>query len=356
MHQTATAHDMEFAHQDQAPVLELKEVSKTYHSQASRVWGRGRLVTALNRVSLSLNKGEIFGLVGESGSGKTTCGRLIVALEMPDSGHIALEGRDLTGLKGVELKQYRRKVQMVFQDPYQSFNPQLSILDSVAEPLITHRLAKPHEREERVLATLKTVGLSPPQEYAYRFPHQLSGGQRQRVAIARAIITDPTVLVADEPTSMLDASYAAQIFDVLLQVREQLGTTILFITHSLAAARYLCDRIAVIYWGNLMETGPADQVIGSPRHPYTQALIDATPKFGDCGEVPHFNTLLAADRPAVSTVGCAFFRRCQPADQTLCPLKTPPWTEVGPGHRVACHLVGRTSRATVAGGSCRVGG
>ena len=356
MHQPAAAHDQEFASGDHAPVLDLSEVSKAYQSHASRVWGRGRLITALNKVSLSLNRGEIFGLVGESGSGKTTCGRLIVALEKPDSGRILLDGRDLTGLTGAELKQYRRKVQMVFQDPYQSFNPQLSILDSVAEPLITHRLAKPQDREQRVLAALKSVGLSPPQEYAYRFPHQLSGGQRQRVAIARAIITDPTCLVADEPTSMLDASYAAQIFDVLLQVREELGTTILFITHSLAAARYLCDRIAVIYWGNIMETGPADQVIGNPRHPYTQALIDATPKFGDCAEIPYFNTLLEADRPAMSTVGCAFFRRCQPADPDLCPVKTPEWTEVGPGHRVACHLVGRTGGQALGGGACRVGG
>jgi peptide/nickel transport system ATP-binding protein len=326
---------------DSGPVLELKQVSKTYQSHSARIWGRGKLVTALNRVSLSLKRGEIFGLVGESGSGKTTCGRLIVALEKPDSGSILLEGRDLTELGGPELKEYRRRVQMVFQDPYQSFNPQLTIAESVAEPLITHQLGNPREREEKVLATLKTVGLSPPEEYAYRFPHQLSGGQRQRAAIARAIITEPACLVADEPTSMLDASYAAQIFEVLLEVREKLGTTIMFITHSLAAARYLCDRIAVIYWGNLMETGRAAQVIENPRHPYTQALMDATPRFGEIGQRRRFNTLLLADRPAVSTVGCAFFRRCEPAQYTRCALENPAWHTMEPDHLVACHYADR---------------
>lgn len=159
---------------------------------------------------------------------------------------------------------------------------------------------------ERVLKVLKTAGLSPAEDYVYRFPHQLSGGQRQRVAIARAIVLEPSLLVADEPTSMLDASYSAQIFEILQGVRDKMGATIMFITHSMASARYLCDRIGVIYRGHMVEQGPAEQVISSPRHPYTKALIDATPKFGRSAQVPTYNTLLAAERPATSQVGCPF--------------------------------------------------
>jgi oligopeptide/dipeptide ABC transporter ATP-binding protein len=339
----------------QTPLLNLDGVTKIYHTRGN-ILGRGRSqVVALNSVSLKLNASEIFGLVGESGSGKTTAGRLIVGLEKPDSGKIFLRDQEIEDLKGTALRLYRREVQIVFQDPYQSFNPQVSIMDSVGEPLITQGLAKGAEREERVLAALKEAGLSPPESYAYRFPHQLSGGQRQRVAIARAMILEPQLLVADEPTSMLDASYSAQIFDLLMGVRKRLGTTILFITHSLASARYLCDRIAVIYHGNLMEVGPALEVINHPKHPYTQALLDATPKFGRGSDIPRFETLLKAERPsAPSGVGCAFFARCQPAQRSLCAVQTPVWKQVGLDHICACHFCQPASPEPGPGGECRL--
>ncbi len=340
-----------------APLLDFDQVTKIYHTRGN-VLGRGKTeVVALNAVSLKLNAGEIFGLVGESGSGKTTAGRLIVGLEKPDSGRIFLKDQEIENLKGKALRQYRRQVQIVFQDPYQSFNPQVSIMDSVGEPLLTQGLAKGAEREERVLAALREAGLSPPESYAYRFPHQLSGGQRQRVAIARAMILEPLLLVADEPTSMLDASYSAQIFDLLIGVRDRLSTTILFITHSLASARYLCDRIAVIYHGNLMEVGPALEVINNPKHPYTQALLDATPKFGRCGDIPRYETLLKAERPsAPSGVGCGFFARCHPAQRSLCAVTVPPWSQVGADHICACHFAQAGAPATPSGEECRLGG
>ncbi len=321
-----------------APLVLMSRVSRFYRTRVGIFGGRGRLVTALDRVSLSFMPGEIFGLVGESGSGKTTCGRLLVGLERPDQGSILLNGRDITGLKGRAYRAYRRQVQMVFQDPYQSLNPQLTILDSVSEPLITSRICRPHQRRDLVREALQHVGLSPPDDFLYRFPHQLSGGQRQRVAIARAMIVDPACVVADEPTSMLDASYSAQIFEILLEMRRRFSTTVIFITHSLAAARYLCDRIAVIYRGSLMEQGPATRIIEHPRHPYTRALLDATPKFGRGAAPPRYDTLLQAERIS-SGGGCAFYARCQWARRTRCAREAPDWREVGPDHVAACHYL-----------------
>jgi peptide/nickel transport system ATP-binding protein len=318
--------------------MRMSQVSRIYFTRTGMFGGRDRSVTALNQVSLSFFPGEIFGLVGESGSGKTTCGRLLVGLERPDTGHIYLNDQDLTGLKGRAYRNYRRQVQMVFQDPYQSLNPQLTILDSVSEPLITNRIGRPQERRELVRQALANVGLSPPDDFLYRFPHQLSGGQRQRVAIARAMIVDPSCVVADEPTSMLDASYSAQIFEILMAMRRDFSTTVIFITHSLAAARYLCDRIAVIYRGNLMEQGPAARVIQEPRHPYTRALLDATPKFDRNATGPRYNTLIQAERVS-GRVGCAFYPRCGWARRTRCAQEVPAWREVGPEHVVACHYL-----------------
>jgi oligopeptide/dipeptide ABC transporter ATP-binding protein len=321
-----------------APLVRLDGVSRFYRTKAGVFGGPGRVVTALNRISLSFWPGEIFGLVGESGSGKTTCGRLLVGLERPDEGRIMLNDRDITGLKGRAYKAYRRQVQMVFQDPYQSLNPQLTIMDSVSEPLITNSIGGPHERRDMVRRALQAAGLSPPDDFIYRFPHQLSGGQRQRVAIARAMIVDPACVVADEPTSMLDASYSAQIFEILLAMRRQYSTTVIFITHSLAAARYLCDRIAVIYRGCLMEQGPAGRIIQHPRHPYTRALLDATPKFGQAAAGPRYDTLLQAERISGGG-GCAFYARCGWARRTRCAREIPDWRQVGPDHQAACHYL-----------------
>lgn len=317
-------------------VLEMEEVGKRYWMKGSLFGRPGREITALSGVSLKVRRGEIFGLVGESGSGKTTAGRLIVKLEEPDLGRIRLDGVDLARLKGKSLKRFRRRVQMVFQDPYQSINPQLSVFETVSEPLVIQRIGKPAERREATWQALKSVGLSPPDDFFDRYPHQLSGGQRQRVAIARATVLQPSFVVADEPTSMLDASISAQIFNILLEMRERMNVTLLFITHSLAAARYLCDRIAVIYRGSLMELGPAEQVINNPKHPYTQALLDALPRFGQCQGVKRYGTLLSAERESSRSAGCAFFARCRVARRLRCSLERPALREVADSHLSAC--------------------
>ncbi len=225
---------------------------------------------------------------------------------------------------------------MIFQDPYQSLNPQLSVFDTISEPLVIHKIGNAEDREDAVWQTMKSVGLSPPDDFVNRYPHQLSGGQRQRVAIARVMVLNPNFVVADEPTSMLDASISAQIFNILIEMREKFQVTLLFITHSLSAARYLCDRIAVIYKGTMMELGSADQVIQKPRHPYTKALIDALPKFGLSDEINHYNTLLPVEREASEHEGCPFFARCRVADKTKCNLERPLLKETDDAHWVAC--------------------
>ncbi len=334
------------------PILELKNLSKVYRTKGSIFGDSGNDVIALNRISFKIFKREIFGLVGESGSGKTTAGRLIVKLEEPVEGKIYLEDVDITGLKGKALRTFRRKVQMIFQDPYQSLNPQISVLNTVSEPLTVHKIGDGKTRQGLVRQAMKSVGLSPPDDYLHRYPHQLSGGQRQRVAIARAMVLSPRFVVADEPTSMLDASISAQIFNILSDMREKLDLTILFITHSLAAARYLCDRIAVIYRGHLMEMGPAEEVIRNPKHPYTQALIDALPKFGDCGDIKHYGTLLRADSEAPVGAGCPFYPRCGVAHRTECSKGMPRLKEISDSHLVACYYALPGSETVTEGDAC----
>ena len=260
-------------------IIKLENISKTFRTSASLFKGNQKEVIALKQVSLNIYRGEIFGLVGESGSGKTTTGRLIVKLEEPDDGKLLFDGNDITKIKGKALKNFRRKVQMIFQDPYQSLNPYLSVYDSVSEPLVVHNVGNSETRKDMVRQSLNSVGLAPPDDFFYRYPHQMSGGQRQRVSIARAMVLKPEFVVADEPTSMLDASIAIHIFNILSKIQKKLNVTFLFITHSLAAARYLCDRIAVIYKGELVEIGSAENIIRNPSHPYTRALIDAHPRF-----------------------------------------------------------------------------
>ncbi len=328
-------------------ILRLERVSKRYRSRGTIFGGPGKEIVALNQLSLEIRKGEIFGLVGESGSGKTTTGRLIVKLEEPDSGSIFLDGRDITGLKGKRLRGFRKEVQMIFQDPYQSLNPQLSILDTVSEPLLIQKIGDGAERMELVSQALKSVGLSPPGDFVHRFPHQLSGGQRQRVAIARATVLKPKLVVADEPTSMLDASISAQIFNILKDMRNRLHVTLLFITHNLAAARYLCDRIAVIYKGTLVEMGNADEVIRQPSHPYTQALIDALPRFG-CARLEPYDTLLKGERSGVNHAGCVFYPRCKVARRLRCSLERPDFKETNVAHGVACFFSEEMGKAAPA--------
>ncbi|MFH2093130.1 MAG: ATP-binding cassette domain-containing protein [Pseudomonadota bacterium] len=263
-------------------IIELKDIVKEYNPQKSFFSKSDNKVVALNRINLGIEKGEIFGLVGQSGSGKTTLGRLLVKLEQANQGSIFLNGNPVNNLTGKALNNYRSRVQMIFQDPYQSLNPYLSISETILEPLNVHKIGNNDLRQQKVIHTLETVGLSPGKAYYDRYPHQLSGGQRQRVAIARAIVLEPEFIVADEPTSMLDATIAIQLFRLLTQIRDKFNMTFLFITHNLAAAKYLCDRIAVINEGNIVEINTADEIIRNPQHPYTKKLIQVQPGF-------HFN-------------------------------------------------------------------
>lgn len=319
-----------------ATAIDLNHITKSYRLGGARLGHSDQNVIALDDVNLTIGSGEIFGLVGESGSGKTTIGRLIARLEKPDNGIIEVEGEPIARLRGRALKTFRRRVQMIFQDPYQSLNPYLSVIDTVAEPLNIHRKRAVTNIRTKVILTLELVGLSPAVEFLHRYPHQLSGGQRQRVAIARAMVLDPHVMVADEPTSMLDASISVQIYQILADIQRRKQMTLLFITHSLAAAHYLCDRIAVIYRGHIVETGPAKTIILKPCHPYTQALLDALPKFGHVWKKKRFNTLRAEARNVENKQGCPFFDRCSRGDENLCKDKRPDWIDLGDHHQSAC--------------------
>lgn len=261
------------------PILSVQNVTRIYRSRSFLFARDDQGVTAVSDVSLDVNQGEVFGLVGGSGSGKTTLGRLILRLERPDVGDIRFEGESVGGLRGSSLKAFRRKMQMIPQDPYQSLNPYFSIYDTVAEPLVIHGIGDDAARQELVRKALDSCGLSPAHDYYSRYPHQLSGGQRQRAAIARAMVLDPDFVIADEPTSMLDASISFSIFRLLSKIRKKQRVTFLFITHDLAAARFFCDRIAVIRQGRLVETGPTLEIIENPQHEYTKALIAAQPRF-----------------------------------------------------------------------------
>ena len=278
---------------------------------------------AVDGVDLTLGKGEIVALVGESGSGKTTTGRALVRLAPITGGQVLLEGRDVTSIGGSALRDYRRRVQIIFQDPYESLDPRRSIGDQVAEPLAVHSIGTAAERAERVDQALDDAGLRPPARYRDRFPHELSGGQRQRVAIACAMALGPDVLVADEPVSMLDVSLRSGILRVMLDLRERRGIGILFITHDLSLAWLIADRIAVMYLGRVMEIGPADELVRDPRHPYTRALLSVMPSPDPAHR--RQRQILRGETPDASRVppGCRFHTRC-PLAFDRCRVEEPP--------------------------------
>jgi peptide/nickel transport system ATP-binding protein len=278
-------------------------------------------------------------LVGESGCGKSTLALTLMGLETPTSGTVTFEGQDTTYLKGAALKDLRRHIQMVFQDPYESLNPLMTIGEIVAEPLVVHRLAQSSaKRTERVYRALEDAGLKPAETFFNRFPHELSGGQRQRVVIAGALVLEPTVLLADEPVSMLDVSIRAEILNLLAELRATRGISILFITHDLATAAYFTDRVVVMYLGRIVEIGSTRDVLAAPAHPYTRALLSVIP-------VPNPSRrreriILQGDPPDPIDlpIGCRFHPRC-PLTRPLCCEQDPELREVGAGHQAACLLL-----------------
>jgi peptide/nickel transport system ATP-binding protein len=292
-------------------------------------------VKAVDDISFSVRRGEIFTLAGESGCGKTTTGKLIVRLITPTSGRIWFEGIDVTQSKGETLRHLRRKMQIIFQDPYASLSPRMRIGDAVGHPVQINGIAKGKEREKMVLEVLEKVGLTPAKEFVKLFPHQLSGGQRQRVALARSIILKPEFMVADEPVSMIDVSLRTTIIDLILGFRKELGLTHLFVTHDLAVAKYISDRIAIMYLGKIIELGSKESIFLDPLHPYTRALLSAIPVPDP--ERKRENIELQGEVPSAIRVppGCRFNPRC-PMKQNECDKREPELIEAQKDHFVAC--------------------
>lgn len=318
------------------PILEAQAVSKRFTLRAgSPLEASRRLLTAVDRVSLAVHNGEILGIAGESGCGKSTMAKLLSGLLPPDNGSIRFNGNDLAQLTNEQLRQFRRSVQMVFQDPFSSLNPRLRIGDAIAEPFLIHDRLSRNDCRERAVALMGQVGLAA--ELYDRFPHEFSGGQRQRIGIARALAAHPTVLIADEPVSSLDISIQAQIINLLLELKHTQGLTMAVISHDLAVLRHMSDRIAVMYLGTVVELAPATALFNRCRHPYSEALLAAIPRL-HAAQAPG-RRVLQQELPSASNLpkGCRFHPRC-PYSRDICREQEPQLIELTAGHASACHL------------------
>ncbi|MEE9324549.1 MAG: ABC transporter ATP-binding protein [Dehalococcoidia bacterium] len=325
-------------------LVELHNVMKWFPVQQgfmASLLSRGRIdyVRAVDGVSFEIKKGEVFGLVGESGSGKTTIGRLVLRLLEPTDGQVIFDGVDLATLSDEEMRRLRSRMQIIFQDPLASLNPRMTIGQAIAHPVEIHYRKRAQHKRKIVSEMLEQVGLTPAQQFYDKYPHQLSGGQRQRVTIARALVTHPDLILADEPIAMADVSLRALLLHLLKRLKQDLNLTYLFITHDLATAKYICDRIGVMYLGKIVEIGSLQQVFSNPVHPYTRALLSAVPvpdpRARRTQALPHGEIPSPIHPPS----GCHFHPRC-PIAQDICKREVPETLNVAgqPGHMASCHL------------------
>ena len=312
-------------------ILELNNVRKEFHTSSSK-----RAIVAVDNVSLKLEKGKTLGIVGESGSGKSTLGRLMLRLIEPSAGEIKFDDVNLLNLKNTELRQMRSKMQMIFQDPMSSLNPRMSIRQLISEPLEIHKNLKASEQNFAVEEIVTKVGLE--KSALDKYPHEFSGGQRQRISIARAVINNPSLIVADEPVSALDVSIQSQILNLLMDLRNDLNLSFVFISHDLSVVRHIADEVAVMYLGNIVEIAPADQLFSNPQHPYTQALISAIPQVEKEKRINRIILKGDIPNPADAPSGCYFHPRC-PIAIDKCSSVAPALKITGADHLTSCHLV-----------------